>query len=480
MPHPATGCYVPCLRKRRTSGRSVIATLSFIAGLVLGIVGCWLAPRAWPRARVLLTARQPYVVAGGLIVAFAVAASIIHFAISSRRTQSGNPHPAAAAVPSGTAASPAPAQSMGAAVASLEARLASQGGSDADWELLAKAYDFLGRADDAKRARSHIVSPASGVAAGNTGPMSMEALMAEAAAAGNASASPPASPAAAPAASSASPAASLEELRQRVHDHPRDVPAWLALAELYRERHDNPAARDALARVVALRGMTAQSWADYADVLGSIAGGSLDGEAGKAIDQALVLDPANTKALWLKASQAHEQRHFADALTWWHKLRAVLPADSPDASIIDGNIAEDTRLGGLTPLAAPVTSRPAASTAPEGAGLSGTIAIDSRLAARVQPDATLFIYAKAADSPGPPLAVLRTTAKSWPVRFRLDDSMAMLPSRRLSQFDKVVVEARISRSGQAAPGSGDLFVTSPAVNPSSGQRLALVINHEIN
>jgi len=58
--------------------------------------------------------------------------------------------------------------------------------------------------------------------------------------------------------------------------------------------------------------------------------------------------------------------------------------------------------------------------------------------------------------------------------------MAMLASRRLSQFDKVVVEARISRSGQATPGSGDLFVTSPAMNPSSGQRLALVINHEIN
>jgi cytochrome c-type biogenesis protein CcmH len=449
---------------------------------VLGIAGSWLAPRLWPRARVLLAARQPYVVAGGLIVAFAVAATIIQLAISSRRAPSGTPHVAAAATPGGTAASPAAAQSMGAAVASLEARLASQGGSDSDWELLAKAYDFLGRADDAKRARAHIVSPASGVAGGSTGAMSMETLIAEAAAAGSATASPAASAAAAPASSAASPAASLEELRQRVHDHPRDVPAWLALAELYRERHDNPAARDALAKVVVLRGMTAQSWADYADVLGSLAGGSLAGEAGTAIDQALALEPANAKALWLKASRAHEQGHFADALTWWHKLRAVLPPDSPDASIIDGNIAEDTRLGGLTPVAASVTSRQAASAtaAPEGTGVSGTVAIDSRLAARVQPDATLFIYAKAADSPGPPLAVLRTTAKSWPVRFRLDDSMAMVPSRRLSQFDRVVVEARISRSGQATPGSGDLFVTSPAMNPSSGQRLALVINHEIN
>jgi cytochrome c-type biogenesis protein CcmH len=439
---------------------------------MLGIVGCWFAPRLWPRARTLMSARQPYVVAGGLIVAFAAAAAIIHFAISARRTQSGSPHMAAAAAPAGTAASPAPAQSMAAAVASLETRLARQGGSDADWELLAKAYDFLGRADDAKRARAHVVSPSTGVAGGSEGPMSMETLIAAAAAAGNASAS-----------SSAS--SSLEQLRQRVHDHPSDVSAWLALADLYHEQHDDAAARDAMARVVALHGMTAQSWADYADILGSLAGGSLVGAAGNAIDQSLALDPANAKALWLKASQAHEQRRFADALTWWHKLRAVLPADSPDARVIDANIAEDTRLGGLTPAAVAATSatgKPTASTpaTPAGAAVSGTVAIDSRLAGRVQPDATLFIYAKAADSPGPPLAVLRTTARGWPVRFRLDDSMAMLPSRRLSQFDKVVVEARISRSGQATPGSGDLFVTSPAMNPSSGQRLALVINHEIN
>ncbi|MBV8146342.1 MAG: hypothetical protein JO184_15190 [Gammaproteobacteria bacterium] len=98
----------------------------------------------------------------------------------------------------------------------------------------------------------------------------------------------------------------------------------------------------------------------------------------------------------------------------------------------------------------------------------------------MQPDATLFIYAKAADSPGPPLAVLRTTVSSWPVSFTLDDSMAMLPARRLSQFDRVVIEARISRSGQATPGAGDLYVTTPVMRPAGSGRLALVIDREIS
>jgi len=113
------------------------------------------------------------------------------------------------------------------------------------------------------------------------------------------------------------------------------------------------------------------------------------------------------------------------------------------------------------------------------AEISGTISIEGRLASRVDQGATLFIYAKAADSPGPPLAVMRVAAGNWPVSFRLDDSMSMLPSRRLSQFQKVIVEARISRSGQATAAPGDLYVTSATVNPGSRKKLALVINHEI-
>jgi cytochrome c-type biogenesis protein CcmH len=111
--------------------------------------------------------------------------------------------------------------------------------------------------------------------------------------------------------------------------------------------------------------------------------------------------------------------------------------------------------------------------------IDGTVTIEQRLAARVDRNATLFIYAKAVDAPGPPLAVMRTTAGSWPVTFHLDDSMAMVPSRKLSQFDKVVIEARISHTGQATPASGDLYVTSDVLRPTAGKKLTLVINREI-
>jgi len=453
----------------------LIAIFWFIAGALVGVGATLVATPLRRGALALGRARLRYGLAGAFVATFAGAAAIIYLAIGSRHSLASRPAaamvaPAAESAAGAAAKSDAPAKSMEAEAAALEARLARNGGTADDWTLLAKAYDFLGRPDDARRARARAATPAAGVVT----QMSAGALVAAATATGSGSRPGSAEPAAAPAA----PAASTAELEQRVKANPRDVQGWLALADLHRAQHDDRAARDALARVVALKGMTAQSWADYADVLASLAGGSLTGAAGSAIDSALALDPSNTKALWLKASQAHEQRHFTDALTWWKRLRSALPADSPEARIIDGNIAEDTSLAGLAPASASsaVAAAPAAAGAAE---VSGTVSIDSRLAARVQRDATLFIYAKAADSPGPPLAVLRTTAAAWPVSFHLDDSMAMLPSRRLSQFDKVVIEARISRSGQATPSTGDLYVTSPVLHPAAGKTLALVINREI-
>jgi cytochrome c-type biogenesis protein CcmH len=99
--------------------------------------------------------------------------------------------------------------------------------------------------------------------------------------------------------------------------------------------------------------MSAQSWADYAEVLSALAGGSLGGEAGAAIDNALRLDAWNPKAMWLKASQAHEQHHDGEALVWWRRLRAVLPPDSPDTGIVEAKIAEAEALANPPPALPP-------------------------------------------------------------------------------------------------------------------------------
>jgi cytochrome c-type biogenesis protein CcmH len=54
-----------------------------------------------------------------------------------------------------------------------------------------------------------------------------------------------------------------------------------------------------------------------------------------------------------------------------------------------------------------------------------------------------------------------------PTTFTLDDTQAMSPATRLSSAQAVRIEARISRSGNAAPQPGDLVGSSGVVKPGA-------------
>jgi cytochrome c-type biogenesis protein CcmH len=82
--------------------------------------------------------------------------------------------------------------------------------------------------------------------------------------------------------------------------------------------------------------------------------------------------------------------------------------------------------------------------------------LDPSLQDKVSPNDTLFVFARAASGPRMPLAIIRTSVSDLPLEFTLDDSQSMNPQMKISRFDKVVVGARISKSGQAMPQSGDL------------------------
>jgi cytochrome c-type biogenesis protein CcmH len=91
------------------------------------------------------------------------------------------------------------------------------------------------------------------------------------------------------------------------------------------------------------------------------------------------------------------------------------------------------------------------------------VALSPALQGKVAPTDTVYIFARAAEGPRMPLAILRKEARELPIAFTLDDSMAMTPNFALSKFPAVVVGARVSKSGNATPQSGDLEGLSPAV-----------------
>jgi cytochrome c-type biogenesis protein CcmH len=123
---------------------------------------------------------------------------------------------------------------------------------------------------------------------------------------------------------------------------------------------------------------------------------------------------------------------------------------------------------GATPAAAAANAAPAATaSASEGAAVTGSVSVAPQVASKVDGAATLFVFARAANGPRVPLAVVRASASKLPMNFTLDDSQAMAPDMKLSRADAVRVEARISRSGNAMPQPGDLVGTSDVVKPGA-------------
>ena len=94
--------------------------------------------------------------------------------------------------------------------------------------------------------------------------------------------------------------------------------------------------------------------------------------------------------------------------------------------------------------------------------LSGSVRLSAALAKQASPTDTVFIYARAAEGSRMPLAIQRHQVKDLPLEFKLDDSSAMTPASRLSMFPKVIVSARVSKSGQAMASAGDLTGESAA------------------
>ena len=90
----------------------------------------------------------------------------------------------------------------------------------------------------------------------------------------------------------------------------------------------------------------------------------------------------------------------------------------------------------------------------------------------------MFVFARVADGLRMPLAVIRKRVKDLPAEFRLDDSMAMNPELKLSAFARVMLAARVSCSGSAAPQSGDLQGESAPIAPG-GPRVSVVIDRVV-
>ena len=273
-------------------------------------------------------------------------------------------------------------------------------------------------------------------------------------------------------------AAAVDKLAAKLEAQPDNPDGWAMLARSYSRLGRFADAMPAYAKAVAQRASDASLLADYADAMAVNNNRRIEGEALALSERAMQIEPDNAKALALAGTAAFDRKDYAGAVRHWERLAEVAPPDNQFMAQLQSSIAEARDLGKLGPAAAqpaPAAAAPrkAAAAAPAAAGgqagVRGTVRLAPAIAKLAAPTDTVFIFARAAEGPRMPLAILRKQVKDLPLEFALDDSLAMAPAARLSLFPKVVISARVSKSGQAQPSPGDLSGQSATVaNNASG------------
>ncbi|HSM99591.1 MAG TPA: c-type cytochrome biogenesis protein CcmI [Rudaea sp.] len=281
----------------------------------------------------------------------------------------------------------------------------------------------------------------------------------------------------------------IAALAEKLKQNPDDAEGWTLLGRAYEATQRFDQARDALKHAYDLAKADPDVDVAYAEALAlSSPTRRIEGEPRQILDAALKAAPDNQRGLWLLGISEYQAKRYDSAIAAWKRLTTVLPKDSDIAPSVQQQIAraEAERDGKPLPAEEPQEANaaaPEASAAPAPASASDSgpqlhveVALDPKLAGKLVPGEVLFVYAKAASGPPMPLAIQRMDAAKLPVTVTLTDGMGMLPSMKLSQFPQVIIGARVSRSGNAMPQSGDLQVLSQPIAVTTTTPIKLTID----
>jgi cytochrome c-type biogenesis protein CcmH len=295
----------------------------------------------------------------------------------------------------------------------------------------------------------------------------------------------------------------LAELNERVRKAPGDGEAWEALAEVQKATGNAQAAVASYEKALGLLPETAGLLAGYSEALMMTQAGDFSGKPTQLLERALRLDPKDGDATLLMGVAQYRAGNLDDALRYMKTSQAGVSPQSDRGQLIAQMVARiesDIAAGkggapaagkagppvakagpiapgaqmppGHPPIEGAGAPQPAPGAAPaigtpSGASISGTITVDDNLRKQVPPGAVVFVIARAPEGPRLPFAVQRLTVDRWPVRFELGDAQTMDPSRPLSGAGKVVIEARVSMTGDVTRKSGDPFGVSAPVAPGA-------------
>jgi cytochrome c-type biogenesis protein CcmH len=292
----------------------------------------------------------------------------------------------------------------------------------------------------------------------------------------------------------------VQRLAEKMEQNPENLDGWMMLGRTYFAIGQPERALYALEKAYGLEPEDPNVLVAYAEAVSANNDSELAGRPAELIQSALKIDPEHSSARWLEGLVSFQASEYVQASEQWSALLATFEPQSEEAAELRRYIVEARTRAGMEPEQTPTQEAgqagepvqaetvPTAKSSPPDeeqatsaqAPASASIRVEVSLAEHLWPDAnvknSLFVYAKATSGPPMPLAAYRARVEDLPLTVTLDDSMAMVPTMKLSGFPEVTVGARISESGQAMPESGDMEGEVGPVQPGQSGIVKVVID----
>lgn len=235
-------------------------------------------------------------------------------------------------------------------------------------------------------------------------------------------------------------------LRTKLAREGDDAIAWMLLGRIRLSQGSIEQAVHAFERALRLTPERTPLLLSYAQALIILADDNSLAIAGRAVAKVLTKEPKNSDALSLMALIAYEKGDIAEATVAWQLLLKQLPQDDPRYAAVQQRLTE---LGADVQVA--------------GRQINVQLYVDPQLK-QANPDASLFLFARAINGPPLPLAVQRIPLPEGEVKLMLTEQMAMQTGWSLANADDIEVVARMSLSGTVEQRPGDVQAVSDVMS----------------
>ena len=265
----------------------------------------------------------------------------------------------------------------------------------------------------------------------------------------------------------------VEKLAAKMKEKPDNAEGWFMLGRSYMSMGRYKEAVDALEKTNKLVPNNPVVMLRYADALTMLRGGRLSGKPFDLIKKAVEIKPDDPTGLWLLGMGYEEKGEYKKAISYWNLLLPLLK-DNKSIDEVHKLIRAAKKNAGITSIESSMAKKPSVNVSTTSLRVS--VSLDKYMLGKVSMDDTVFIFAKALNGPPMPLAVARKKVSDLPIVVTLDDSMAMIPSMKISNFSEIKVSARVSKTGQPKEQSGDIQSEALVVRSDNKDTINLTIN----